>query len=100
MALLIITLPLQPADPLALLDGVQSPDGRTLTHHVSVPLALLPAPERQVDVVAVVPLRQVLPSLKGRFAGRASGPVSVAMMDEAIAAEVLARHVTHPNTQP
>ena len=57
MALLIITLPLQPADPLALLDGVQSPDGRTLTHHVSVPLALLPAPEPKVDVVAVVPLQ-------------------------------------------
>lgn len=52
------------------------------------------------DYLKVVPLRQVLPSLKGRFAGRASGPVSVAMMDEAIAAEVLARHVTHPNTQP
>lgn len=57
MALLIITLPLHPADPSALLDGVQSPDGRTLAQHVSVPLALLPAPERQAEVVAVVPLQ-------------------------------------------
>ncbi|OQW86475.1 MAG: hypothetical protein BWK72_17240 [Rhodoferax ferrireducens] len=57
MLTLIITLPLQPADPAALLDCVQSPDGRTLGQHVSVPLALLPAPARQADVVAIVPLQ-------------------------------------------
>ena len=57
MAILIITLPLQIADPAALLDCVQSPDGRLLASHVSVPLALLPTPERQADVVAVVPLQ-------------------------------------------
>ena len=52
------------------------------------------------DCLKVVPLSHALPSLKGRFAGRASAPVSVAKMDEAIAAEVLARHATHPNAQP
>lgn len=52
-----------------------------------------------VDCLKVVPLRHALPSIKGRFAGLASAPVSVAMMGEAIAAEVLARHATHPNTQ-
>lgn len=52
------------------------------------------------DCLRVVPLRHALPSPKGRFAGRASAPVSVAMMDKAIAAEVLACHATRPNTQP
>jgi AbrB family looped-hinge helix DNA binding protein len=51
------------------------------------------------DGLKLVPLRHLMPSLKGRFAGRASAPVSLAMMDEAIAAEVLARHGKHSNKQ-
>ena len=52
----------------------------------------------KVDFVAVadgfkiVPLRKEAIGLKGRFAGRNSQPVSVEAMDEAIAAETLARH--------
>jgi len=57
MATLIISLPLQSADKTVLLDCALSPDGRTLTSHVSVPLSLLPTPERQAEVVAVVPLQ-------------------------------------------
>lgn len=52
------------------------------------------------DCVRVVPLRHTLPSLKGRFAGRADTPVTVAMMDEAIADQVLARHAMPQRTQP
>lgn len=51
------------------------------------------------DSVRVVPLRHALPSLKGRFAGRAVGPISVSMMDEAIVAEVLARQSANPDAQ-
>ena len=35
----------------------------------------------------IVPLRREAPSLKGRFAGRVAFPVSIAAMDQAIAAE-------------
>lgn len=44
------------------------------------------------DGFKVVPLRNSVPSLKGRFAGRSSKPVSLAMMEEAIATESVARH--------
>jgi len=44
------------------------------------------------DGFRVVPLRHLVPSLKGRFAGRVAKPVSLAMMDDAIAAESAARH--------
>jgi AbrB family looped-hinge helix DNA binding protein len=44
------------------------------------------------DSFKVIPLRNSVPSLKGRFAGRASQPVTLAMMDEAVAAESAARH--------
>lgn len=57
MSVLILTLPLAPADTAALLDCVQSPDGRSVSSHASVPLALLPTPDRQTEVVAVVPLQ-------------------------------------------
>jgi AbrB family looped-hinge helix DNA binding protein len=45
------------------------------------------------DSFKVVPLRHSVPSLKGRFAGRVRKPVSLAQMDEAIAAESATRHV-------
>ncbi|MDD5031393.1 MAG: type II secretion system protein GspL [Rhodoferax sp.] len=54
--MLIITLPLQPADPSALLDCVQSPHGSTLGSYVRTALALLPASDKQTEVVALVPL--------------------------------------------
>lgn len=57
MDTLIITLPLQPADPAALLDCVQSQDGHTLTNHTAVPVALLPQAGASTEVVAVVPLQ-------------------------------------------
>lgn len=57
MSLLIITLPLLPADPQSLFDCVQSEDGVNLTRHTQAALALLPAPDRQTQVVAVVPLQ-------------------------------------------
>lgn len=54
--MLIITLPLTTVDNAALFDYALSPDGSVLTSHGCVPLALLPAhPERQTEVVAVVP---------------------------------------------
>lgn len=52
------------------------------------------------DSFKVVPLRNSVPSLKGRFAGRASKPVSLAMMDEAIAAEAAARHAARGKARP
>ncbi|MFZ4539953.1 AbrB/MazE/SpoVT family DNA-binding domain-containing protein [Propionivibrio sp.] len=45
------------------------------------------------DGLKVVPMRASEPTLKGRFSGRASTPVSLAMMDEAIAAESSERQV-------
>jgi general secretion pathway protein L len=57
MSLLIITLPQYVADKAALLDAVLSPDGLTVASHACVPLALLPAPDRQTEVVAVVPVQ-------------------------------------------
>jgi len=45
------------------------------------------------DSFKVMPLRHSVPSLKGRFAGRVSKPVSLTQMDEAIAAESATRHV-------
>jgi general secretion pathway protein L len=57
MSLLIFTLPLEPSDHSALLDCVQSTDGLTLASHTRAALALLPAPDRQAEVVAVVPLQ-------------------------------------------
>lgn len=53
----------------------------------------------KVDFVAVaggfklVPLHKEAIALKGRFAGRNKEPVSVAEMDDAIAAEASARHM-------
>jgi antitoxin PrlF len=43
------------------------------------------------DGFKVVPLRNDARSLKGRFAGRASKPVTVEAMDQAIAAEATLR---------
>jgi len=57
MPLLIITLPQHVADKAAMLDAVLSPDGSTVASHVCVPLALLPDPDRQTEVVAVVPVQ-------------------------------------------
>lgn len=54
----------------------------------------------KVDFVAlgdgfkVVPLHKASPGLKGRFAGRAGQVVTVEAMDEAIAAEASARHLS------
>lgn len=44
------------------------------------------------DGFKVVPLRASVPSLKGRFAGRVTRPVTLAMMDEAIADASAKRH--------
>ena len=44
------------------------------------------------DGFKVVPLRNDASSLKGRFAGRATKPVSIEAMDQAIAAEVAQRN--------
>ena len=44
------------------------------------------------DGFKVVPLRNVATTLKGRFAGRVAHAVSLAAMDEAIAAEAASRH--------
>lgn len=57
MDTLIITLSLQPADQAELLDCVQSQDGRTLTNHAAVPIALLPSVGASTEVVAVVSLQ-------------------------------------------
>ena len=43
------------------------------------------------DGFKVVPLRKDASSLKGRFAGRVTKPVSIEAMDRAIAAEVTQR---------
>ncbi len=69
---------------------------------ITIPLAVRTAlglhPGAKLDFVLdqdsfkVVPLRSAVASLKGRFAGRTSAPVSLTMMDEAIAAEAAARH--------
>ncbi len=56
MTSLIIFLPPDATDTAALFDYVLSPDGSTVASHASVPLGLLPAqPDRQTEVVAVVP---------------------------------------------
>nr|WP_315239432.1 AbrB/MazE/SpoVT family DNA-binding domain-containing protein [uncultured Albidiferax sp.] len=47
---------------------------------------------RQDDGFKVVPLRNGVETLKGRFAGRVTKAVSLAAMDDAIAAEAAARH--------
>jgi len=44
------------------------------------------------DGFKLVPLRNEVSSLKGRFAGRAAKPVSIAAMDQAIAAEAAQRN--------
>jgi len=44
------------------------------------------------DGFKVVPLRHASSALKGRFAGRVAGPVSIAAMDEAIVSEAAERH--------
>ena len=41
----------------------------------------------------LVPHRNEAASLKGRFAGRVTKPVSIAAMDQAIAAEAAERHI-------
>ncbi len=56
MTLLILFLPLGAADNASQFDYVLSPDGSTVASHASVPLDLLPTrPDRQTEVVAVVP---------------------------------------------
>ena len=69
---------------------------------ITIPLAVRTAlglhPGAKLDFVLdqdsfkVIPLRSGVPSLKGRFAGRAASPVSLAMMDEAIVAEAVVRY--------
>ena len=44
------------------------------------------------DGFKIVPHRNVAASLKGRFAGRVAKPVSIAAMDQAIAAEAAQRN--------
>ena len=44
------------------------------------------------DGFMIVPLRNEAASLKGRFAGRVAQAVSIAAMDQAIAAEAAERH--------
>ncbi len=56
MSTLIIFLPATAADSTANYSYALTRDGRALTGHASVPLALLPAVERGGDVVAVVPV--------------------------------------------
>jgi AbrB family looped-hinge helix DNA binding protein len=46
----------------------------------------------QKDGFKVVPVRNQVTSLKGRFAGRVAEPVSLEAMDQAIAAAAVARH--------
>jgi len=48
---------------------------------------------QDADGFKVIPLRNASDTLKGRFAGRVSKAVSLADMDEAIAAEAQARHL-------
>ena len=55
MSTLIICLPLAASGATTSYDYAITPDGRTLADHASVPLALLPAPSKGGDVVAVVP---------------------------------------------
>jgi len=57
MPLLILTLPLEPANTAAPLDCVQSADGASVSVARALPLALLPGVDRQTEVVAVVPLQ-------------------------------------------
>ena len=44
------------------------------------------------DGFMIVPLRNEVASLKGRFAGRVAHPISIAAMDQAIAAEAAKGH--------
>ena len=55
MSTLIICLPLAAPGVTTSYDYAITPDGRTLADHASVPMALLPAPAKGGDVVAVVP---------------------------------------------
>jgi len=52
------------------------------------------------DGFKVVPLRHASSTLKGRFAGRVTRPVSIAAMDEAIASEAVARHGAVTKARP
>lgn len=52
------------------------------------------------DSFRVVPLHNASATLKGRFAGRVPGAVSIAAMDEAIAAEAAARHSALTRAHP
>ena len=56
MSTLIIFLPATASDATATYSYALTRDGRALTGHASVPLALLPAVERGGDVVAIVPV--------------------------------------------
>lgn len=47
---------------------------------------------QEVDGFKIIPMRGVPATLKGRFAGRVSAPVSVAEMDAAIASQAAVRH--------
>jgi len=50
------------------------------------------------DGFMIVPLRDEAASLKGRFAGRVARPVSLAAMDQAIAAEAAEGHPSNQAT--
>jgi len=52
------------------------------------------------DGFKVMPLRQSVPSRKGRFARRVAKPVTLAMMAEVIAAESVARHAALKKERP
>jgi len=57
MPLLILALPLEPANAAGLLDCVQSADGVSVASCTAAPAALLPRGDRQTEVVALVPLQ-------------------------------------------
>ena len=59
MSTLIICLPLAAPSATTAYDYATTPDGRVLAAHASAPLALLPAPAKGGDVVAVVPASQL-----------------------------------------
>ena len=77
---------------------------------ITIPLALRAAlglhPGSRLDFIRedggfrAVPVHSGTPtSLKGRFKGRVAAPVSLAEMDEAIAAEAVAQHRAIKNTR-
>ena len=88
MSTLIVTLPLEPPLATAQFDYVLTPDGRTVTGHSRVPVALLP-PAPNGDIVAVVPAQALswhavqLPrgTLARNFLSESSSPRLRAILD-------------------